>query len=490
MVARTVKSYKELPLRLYQITRKYRDEFRPRHGLLRGREFTMKDLYTFDLSEPSAMETYAAVRAAYAAIFSELELPVLVAEASSGDMGGDRSHEYHLPTALGEDDVVSCNSCDYVINNELAETRITDKAEPDCEIIAWKGISKDRRTLVHVLYPQTTRGLDGQTRTYSQEDVNVYALKSVVPDLDAGIEDAQAFWDKALETTATSLKIVSILDTRLPETFFQSLRDSHHQLLDLFLSNLPGSVDPSAIECHGRDKPLDIMSIRPGDRCPRCSSGTLSRTKAIELGHTFHLGTRYSVPLEATVSLPGTVLPRSVGSETAATAKGDDALKTCPLQMGCHGIGVSRIIGAVADHLSDDKGLNWPAVIAPYTCVIVPAREEDLEDAIRIYGEIGRRQSGHQTRHPEETGPPEPGHTYQNLVDVIIDDRMESLPRRLTDADLIGIPIIIVLGRQWRATRCAELQCRQLGIKKLVREGELIREAFHLLKDLRSSRHM
>ena len=153
LVARTVKSHKELPLRLYQITRKYRDEFRPRHGLLRGREFTMKDLYTFDISLACALQTYDQVGRAYSDMFRELGLPVLAAKASSGDMGGDLSHEYLLPTPLGEDRVVSCNSCDYVVNEEIADTTAVTEAPQNTPISVWRGITKDRSTLVNVCYP-------------------------------------------------------------------------------------------------------------------------------------------------------------------------------------------------------------------------------------------------------------------------------------------------------------------------------------------------
>ncbi|KAL2154126.1 hypothetical protein VTH82DRAFT_2802 [Thermothelomyces myriococcoides] len=194
LVARSVRSYKELPLRLYQITRKYRDEFRPRHGLLRGREFVMKDLYTFDTTVESALETYHKVRSVYSQFFADMKLPVLAANASSGDMGGDLSHEYHLPTPLGEDHVVSCDNCDYIVNEEIADAALSSDAVPESSFETWRGITKDRTKLVNVWYPKKIQQVDaGELREITSQDINMSAVKSIVPDLDTAVEDALSF---------------------------------------------------------------------------------------------------------------------------------------------------------------------------------------------------------------------------------------------------------------------------------------------------------
>ncbi|KAK0618618.1 hypothetical protein B0T17DRAFT_538441 [Bombardia bombarda] len=443
LVARTVLSYKELPLRLYQITRKYRDEFRPRHGLLRGREFTMKDLYTFDTNIKSALETYDQVRAAYTKIFEELNLPVLAAKASSGDMGGDLSHEYLLPTKLGEDRVVSCDSCDYVINEEIAETPAIDKVTADTLYAVWRGITKDRSTLVNVWYPVRDAQLNSRGMgDYTDLDINIAAVKSVVPDLDAGIDNPLPLWSTAIngpEQTATGL--VNVVDGRLPITFSDSL-ESSQPTVSVWPEELirPSTSFPPVLVHRGMTpagKVLNLLRIRSGDTCPQCSSGTLKAEKAIELGHTFHLGTRYSEPLEARVRVPAS--PNSVA-----------------MQMGCHGIGISRIIGALAEHMADNKGLNWPVSIAPYSCVIITGKDVDPGDAIDVY-----RQIMDTTKAVSER------------VDPVVDDRKESLPWKLKDADLIGFPIMVLLGREWRTSRRAEIQCRRLGIRDSVREVDL-----------------
>ncbi|KAF2704511.1 prolyl-tRNA synthetase [Pleomassaria siparia CBS 279.74] len=312
LVSGMVKSYKDVPLRLYQVGRKYRNELRPRGGLLRAREFMMKDLYTFDYSSELALETYQEVRAAYNNLFDELKVPYLVADADSGNMGGKLSHEYHFASPKGEDDVWKCNTCEFVVNDELVEK---------------------------------------------------------------GVED--------------------------------------------------------------------------GDICPRCppNTGHLTVRKAIEVAHTFHLGTRYSEPLGALVTTPKDPRPQ-------------------PLHMGCHGIGVSRLIGAVASILSDSKGLNWPRAIAPFEVIIIGA-DSNMD--------MGEAQFNHLSV-SDETGEP---------LDVAWDDRpIKSMGWKLRDADLIGYPVILVLGRAWKERGAIEVQCRRLGIKKEVDMASLKKEVTALLDQL------
>ena len=441
-MARTVKSYKELPLRLYQITRKYRDEFRPRHGLLRGREFIMKDLYTFDSSVESALETYHKVRTVYSRIFSDMKLPVLSAKASSGDMGGDLSHEYHLPTPLGEDRVVACGSCDYVANEEIADSIISEEALADTPIEIWRGITKDRTKLVNVWYPKWTRPLGGGTICeHTDKDINLSALRSVVPDLDAGVEDALSFWSAATAAeTRTATEVVNVVDSRLSYLLADSLSGPAPTI-----SSWPAALSPPEPTLpisshHGTScgsRPLNLLRIRTGDKCPQCSSGILEVEKAMELGHTFFLGTRYSEPLGAMTSVPSSGQPS-------------------PMQMGCHGIGISRVMGAVAEHLADKTGLNWPVAIAPYSCVIITGRDADDGDAMQVYHHINSA----------------PGHG-SGLLDIVLDDRQKPLPWKLTDADLIGFPVIVVLGREWRTGKRVEVQCRRLGVRQVVEMADL-----------------
>lgn len=407
----------------------------------------MKDLYTFDYSNEAALKTYEQVREAYSQIFiKEMKLPVLVAQASSGDMGGSLSHEYHIPTALGEDHVMSCHSCGYVANEELAESRPAAAVFVDntCQPKAWHGISKDRKTLVRVWY---------NSDQFSGDDISTHAVKQAFPDLDSGVEDPAPFWAAAIDEFTASekseVRVVNLFDDRLPKEMrkFPSL-DSNDapELRRIPVVNLEEGIP-------------NPFRIKEGDACPRCDDGKLKVQKAIELGHTFHLGTRYSEPLGASVSVPARLLPGHEGKEPS---RGGEETTTVPIQMGCHGIGISRIVGAVADHLADERGLNWPRVIAPYQVVVIYNNNNNNKDtklaseAADIYDALV-------------------AHGRKNDVDVIIDDRKDAnMAWKLKDADLVGYPVIVVLGREWKASKRVEVQCRRLGHTELV-----------LLKDLR-----
>lgn len=465
--------------------RKYRDELRPRHGLLRGREFIMKDLYTFDASLNLALATYEEVRAAYVRLFDELKVTYLVAEADSGDMGGDLSHEFHFPTSKGEDHVISCKSCDYVANEELAESALRpatfdqDSAwtfvSADQEdgagkntFTVWRGISRDRNTLINVWY--SPRGLQGG-------EVNTHAVKAIVPDLDPGIENAALLWAQTMEKSileggVTELpKIINLVDYRLPSSVAESVKSG---LPDpLWASSAQpssfGITSSTVVESPSDGQALNLLRITEGDACPRCDHGSLKVEKAIELGHTFFLGTRYSEPLKALVTLPAgyqDAEPSKKGADGSAQAVVPlPAAVQVPMQMGCHGIGVSRLIGAVAETLADDKGLNWPRVIAPYEAIIVPTRGLEQE-AVNVYDALAS------------------GESQGQGIDAVLDDRPNTFPWKMQDADLVGYPIIVVVGRGWKEGKTCEVQCRRLGVKKSVPLGNLAREVQELLVQL------
>ncbi|KXH45903.1 prolyl-tRNA synthetase [Colletotrichum nymphaeae SA-01] len=468
LVAKTVKSYKELPLRLYQITRKFRDELRPRHGLLRTREFTMKDLYTFDVSADSALETYKKVQSAYTGVFKALKLPVKVAKASSGDMGGDLSHEYHLPTSIGEDTLVTCNTCSYAANAEVAEPRtaavdssgpcgLTETPSPaPASIRVWRGISKDRKTLVNAWYPGRS-----QDESDRENDLRISAIKEIVADLDASTENAASLWRTAIrstssstDTAATRPQIINIIHSTLTSNLEEVLREESKSSPLSGLDVPEDGVDSTIITRTQVGQSINLLAARDGDRCPCCDSGVLQLQKALELGHTFYLGTRYSEPLDATVSVPTRAKSSQHDGQPAL------AEERTPMQMGCHGIGVSRLIGAVAEHLTDTKGLQWPRVIAPYEVVVIstPAL---AQDASQVYDEIA-------------TGG----------IDTVLDDRSASFGWKLNDADLVGYPVLVILGKVWKETGNCEVQCRRFGIKETVPLEELRQRVAELLEQL------
>ncbi|KAF2484292.1 hypothetical protein BDY17DRAFT_323160 [Neohortaea acidophila] len=410
IVANAVHSYKELPLRLYQVSRKYRDEPRPRQGLLRGREFLMKDLYTFDSNESAAHRTYGEVRKAYVAFLEELKLPYLVARADSGNMGGTLSHEYHFASPQGEDTVITCDKCDYSINEELyvGSYDAEETSHPSLSVASELYISKDRTRLCSIYYPSD----DGEP--------NIYAVKAIFPDVDTGVQGEQALRDRD-EHSTNPQKHIHFRDPRLsPEQFAEAAR----------LPLTEAQRLPTVAQ-----QPITFTKARAGDTCPSCKQGALHLHRAVEIGHTFHLGQRYSEPLEALVL--------------------DSANRKVPMEMGCHGMGVSRLIGAIANLLADERGLNWPLAIAPFETVIVPVNESVVLDAQALYDQVC-------------------GGGVSSESEVLLDDRERPLGWKLHDADLIGYPFIVVLGKAWTKKGVVELQCRRLRVKEEVRPDELV----------------
>ncbi|MCJ1287784.1 hypothetical protein MMC26_007136 [Xylographa opegraphella] len=464
LVANTVHSYRDLPLRLYQITRKYRDEPRPRGGLLRTREFLMKDLYTFDTSSKDAHQTYREVREAYSAFFNELKVPYLTAEADSGNIGGDLSHEYHIPSPKGEDRILSCSSCDYVANEEVARSGREPSSEllygvrsqaptrpPGTEVLsleqftqlyAWYSIthavSQDHETAYIAIYPSMiVHGHDGEQR---DTKLNVDALKSIFPDIDTAGGEPKV-------TDSPRMKKKYVLDYRISRIIKKSFNEflSTQRNPDVDFDNIPA---------------VDLVRIEDGDGCPKCKSGILKVRTSIELGHTFHLGTKYSKPLNARV--PGDSPMSKTEKELISTSLplGKDGIKTNAretmenkifLHMGCHGIGVSRLIAAVADSLADGKGLNWPRVMAPFEVVVIPAPGLG-NDANVVLDALAPEAALTSSATPRTSS-----------IDVILDDRPKDMSWKLKDADLIGYPILVVLGRTWRTEKKCEVQCRRLG---------------------------
>ena len=414
LVAGMVHSYKDLPLRLYQTGRKYRDERRPRQGLLRAKEFMMKDLYTFDYSHEKALSTYEAVRQAYKNLFDELKLPYLVADADSGNMGGKLSHEYHFVSDKGEDNVWSCNSCGYVANEELVEKR-PSSATPGDERppLVFTGISLDRSTAINIHIPRPYSISIDSTPTWHQvsEYVNLHAAKKAEAELDTGVEAATLQSLLAKTTSAT----------------------------DIYDHSISTNASPQAA--------YDLTTTKSGDSCAHCTSGKLSTQKAIEVGHTFHLGTRYSDPLQALVAVP-------------------DKPQKEAIHMGCHGIGVSRLIGAVASLLAAEGRLNWPRVIAPYETVIITAEHISEMDSTQLYDALA-----------DQTG--------QNPIDVALDDRPgKRMGWKMKDADLIGYPVLVIMGNAWKERKEVEVQCRRSGEKKFVKLKELRGEVLSMLENL------
>ncbi|KAK8216511.1 prolyl-tRNA synthetase-like protein [Phyllosticta capitalensis] len=423
-------SYKSLPLRLYQISRKYRDEMRPRQGLLRAKEFLMKDLYTFDHMEGEAMATYEQVRAAYANFFAELNIPYLVAQADSGAIGGDLSHEYHFVSPNGEDTIFTCNSCSYVANEEVATPRASQLEEPG-HIQSWRGLSKDRWKYIEVF------AMVDAKNNAEEAPINIHAVKKIYPDLDTAFT--------AVPTSSVSehkdKKVIRILDANVAR---------HVEAGTITLP--PPAHDKEIIATHVAPPSQSLFAVMLSTPCPSCDApaGSLTANRAIEIGHTFHLGTRYSAPLGLQTSSP----PLPGESERRAVNR--------PVQMGCHGIGVSRLLSAAAGLLRDERGLNWPRAIAPWEVLVVPSSEKI--DAADVAWAADDALGG---------------------LDVAVDDRKDrGLGWKLKDAELMGPGVIVVLGTKWQQERKAEVRCRRLDVFEHVeadRVGEVVRSILERL---------
>lgn len=417
-------------------------------------------------------------------------------------MGGNLSHEYLVPSPSGEDIVISCTSCTYAANETCAKSAPPKPTEYlDPQVAVFHGITKDRKTLINVFYPKlrepaadtrkkriqdNERHLDPLTSEGSihLNVVNPHRVKDIVPDYDPSVHSPlelfrqhfteydpqashiapgpEAQQDPSTPPVENHSQIINIYDCRLSSfPDFNTSFANHSQLAahfsaskDIPTTTIDTSSDPDA-------EPIDVLNICEGDLCPRCSNGSLTLTNAIELGHTFHLGTRYTVPLDA----------------SASSHVEEDAGKMVPISMGCHGIGVSRMIATIAESFRDSRGLMWPRVIAPFEVCIVGTKGEGMEDVYDIL--------------TSEDVVEEDVEIENNLktLDVVLDDRQKSLVWKMNDADLIGYPVVLVLGRTWKSEGRVEVQCRAKGFvgkekSKIVEVGDIRKVMSELLKDL------
>lgn len=381
LVKASVSSYKSLPLIFYQINTKFRDEKRPRSGLLRGREFIMKDAYSFDVSPEAAMQSYETMVNAYYDFFSELKLPFVKADADTGEIGGSLSHEWHYVHQTGEDTLFTCTSCGESLNIEKTLSHAVDD-EPQSEVAVKYFITTDEKTLVCAYYP-------------SSRTLQPNFLKQELPDIDV---DTPLSQDEILacfsdEDTLLLKRMVRIMDLRL---------DSRSNFPDFPVKFINRSLMTTLTD-------VPIVEAEEGELCAKCEEGTLEKSRAIEVGHTFFLGDKYSKALDCTVDIPD------------ATGK---MVKT-NMFMGCYGIGISRIIAAVAEISRDEEGLSWPRCIAPWEATVVDMSKDmkgrDLCDLLATVG-----------------------------VDLRLDSRPKiGLGRKIKESNTVGIPLVVIVGQKY-----------------------------------------
>lgn len=526
----------------------------------------MKDLYTFDASEAEALDTYKLVRNAYKAFFDELKVPYLVAQAHSGDIGGEMSHEYQLPSAKGEDVILSCSDCAYVINEELEsddlftkgssiafqaamdrdvakrgdgetiekEAENDDKLEPktndgfgvvgtgrpldededegqdlkaenpgdawDEGVVTqgfkiWHGVTADRSFLLEAVIPRTIKVVNrsGSISHWRETDFCTNSIEKYYPGIDLSVEQPVEAFSKRnsgrniladAERCSTTPGLVHYLcDHRLSRQARERWEKSSRSII-----NKPGDD----VQVEKSQTVAGMVKIAAGDPCPRCNEGAVKTTKAIEVGHTFHLGTRYSERLDACFipapSQPQKVLttakdansrgildlPITEQPQPSPSMSASQTSQKTAMQMGCHGVGISRLIAAVADTLADAKGLNWPRVMAPFEVVVI-STDEHQHQIPAVCKALNAVTSG--------PGPASDG-SMNVPLDIVIDDRKQGLGWKLNDADLIGYPIIVVLGKRYGKGRLCEIQCRRLGVKEDVHSEKLNGRVRELLQEL------
>lgn len=440
LVASEVRSYRELPLLLYQIQDKFRDEIRPRFGLMRCREFIMKDLYSFDVDEDGLEISYRKMYFAYNRVFQRLGLDYRVVEADTGAIGGNVSHEFIVLAASGESLVVFCDTCEYAANVEKAECLAPGEKEEAEMLSLTKVATPGMKTVQEVArYLKKDPDLIMKTLIYLVDDqpyavvvrgdreVNEVKLKNhlkaneVVLAREEQVKQLLGVSFGSIGPVRLGLPVVADLEVKFMRNAYCGANEEGYHFMN---------VNP------GRDfEPrlyVDIRQAQAGDRCPRCG-GTLAETRGIEVGHIFKLGTKYSEKL---------------GAEFL-----DEEGRKRPMIMGCYGIGISRTMAAAVEQNYDENGIIWPIPIAPYHVIVVPVNIDDLEQrrqAEKIYEEL-----------------------LQDGIEVLFDDRDERAGVKFKDADLIGIPIRVTVGPRSLKAGKVELKLRWEKESELVDTAEV-----------------
>jgi prolyl-tRNA synthetase len=429
IVRREIRSYRQLPLNLYQIQVKFRDEVRPRFGLMRGREFLMKDGYSFHASEEDCRREYDNMFQAYSRIFERCGLEFRPVEADTGAIGGSRSHEFQVLAESGEDAVASCPRCGYAANVELAAAR----AEPGAsvpgrplekvstpeqrtveEVSAFLGVPAERfvKTLVYV----TDAGDPAVALVRGDRALSEAKLKNALGAGAVTLADARTV--ERVTGAPTGFAGPVGLKTRIvADSWLRGIRDAvtGANEADRHFVGFDLERDASAVEL------TDLVAVANGDRCARCGEGRFEIRRGIEVGQVFYLGRKYSEAMRATI----------------LDARGTER----PIEMGTYGIGITRTVAAAIEQNHDANGIIWPMPLAPFSAIVVPVNQADQavrSTAERIYGEL--RSEG---------------------IDVLIDDRDERPGVKFKDADLIGVPLRVTVGPKALARGQVELKARR-----------------------------
>ena len=454
LVRRAVRSYRELPFNLYQIQIKFRDEVRPRFGLMRGREFIMKDAYSFHADVQDCQREYDNMFATYKRIFTRCGLRFRPVEADTGAIGGSVSHEFQVLAESGEDALVSCNHCDYAANVEKAEVKgqrpvgrsleetltprrkvATPGKKSVAEVAEFLGLPKERfiKTLVYKVDNQDLVAV----LVRGDHEVNELKLKSFLHCSElalAGDEDIEP-------------------ETGVAPGFLGPIGLKLRLVADQAVQGMRGAVTgANEIDAHFVDVDQerdftpaafgDLRSARAGDLCPRCHQGNLEAYRGIEVGQVFYLGKKYSETMGATYL--------------------DTEGRERPLEMGCYGIGVSRLVAAAVEQNHDANGIIWPMAIAPFHVLVLPINMQDeriRKVAVKLYDELSERQ-----------------------IEVLLDDRDERPGVKFKDGDLVGIPLRVTVGEKGLSKNRIEVRWRRDGRTEEVALDDAVEQIDALVK--------
>lgn len=436
-----VHSYRELPLLIYQIKDKFRDEIRPRYGLLRGREFIMKDLYSFDVDSDGLDISYRKMYEAYSRIFERMGLTFRVVEADSGAIGGNESHEFMVLAGSGESTIVFCDTCNYSANVEKAGTLPQEKSLvnecPSIETVSTPGVrtvedvvkslgimsSQVIKTLIYVAEEQAYAVLIRGDRELNELKLGNYlqtAELALAPE--EVVKELVGAAAGSVGPVGLNLKILADFEIQsMTDAVCGANQDGKH-----LIHVLPDrDFVPHAY--------IDLRNVQAGDNCPHCK-GILKETRGIEVGHIFKLGTKYSQAMDAWFL--------------------DEKGNKSHFVMGCYGIGVSRIMAAAIEQKNDQNGIVWPLAIAPFQVLIVPVNikdEDQAKHALAIYDSL-----------------------QLNGIEVLLDDREERAGVKFKDADLIGIPLRLTIGPRALKEGKVELKKRWETESELVGLEEVV----------------
>ncbi len=441
IIRRELHSYRNLPINLYQIQTKFRDEIRPRFGLMRGREFIMKDAYSFDIDDAGAEVAYGKMFEAYKRVFKRCGLEFRAVQADSGAIGGNFSHEFMVLAETGEDTIVVCSDCEYAANMEKAEVKlaVAENSEPlaDVEKVETPGKRKVPavcefmgiepahlvKTMVYI-----ADGKPVAVLVRGDREVEEVKLKNLIGAADVEMAEDKAVFDATgvptgyLGPVGISVRLVADQEVAAMRNFVVGANEKNYHLKNV---NLGRDFEVEAV--------ADLRQITTEDPCPACG-GKLGLKEGIEVGHIFKLGTSYSVSMQA-------LFQDSDGLEK-------------PFVMGCYGIGVSRVVAAAIEQNHDENGIIFPLPLAPYQVIVLNlgGKDEAISAAAeKLYADF------------QAVG-----------IDVLIDDRDERPGSKFKDADLLGIPFRVTVGKSLTNNGVVEVRRRRDGFTEEISPEQVV----------------